>query len=98
MNVLNQDKFYEVSCSDWSLIIKSSSPYEAACAALKKMMQDKGRNLNLSFILEIKQCNNEEDIEFLYVPSVLFDIGYFKLSEDFSELSNFFLDKGKNSH
>lgn len=98
MNVINQDKFYQISCSDWSMILKSSSKYEAGCLSLKEMIKGKGSNLNLSFTIEVKEVNDENNIEFFYVPTLLFDLGHFKLSEDLSSLRHFFLDKGKNSY
>ena len=98
LDIKSQDKSYRVTCSDWSMILKACSVNAAGCLALKNMIREKGKNLNLSFILEVQEYGFEDSIEFLYVPSVLSDLGYFKLSEEFSELSNFFLDKGKNSH
>jgi hypothetical protein len=49
--------------------------------------------------MNIKKVNDSDDkIEFLHVPEVLTDLGYYKLAKDLSSLSSFFLDKGEPLH
>ena len=72
---------------------------DAASSALKKVMDLKGENAKLSFSMCIDEISDQDIYtDFMYVPKVLEDIGLFKLSNELSSLSDFFLDKGKNSH
>ena len=65
----------------------------------KKVMDLKGENAKLSFSMCIDEISDQDIYtDFMYVPKVLEDIGLFKLSNELSSLSDFFLDKGKNSH
>lgn len=94
---LNQDHFYRISCSDWECVVTSNSKEEAAAKAFKEALKNK--DLNISFVAIVDLiCESEIKTDFLYVPEILSNLGYFKLAEEISQLSDFFLDKGENSH
>jgi len=95
----SQNKFYLIKCADWEYMTLAETCEEAASIALKEVLEINGKNTNLSFTMCVDQINNSEIItDYIYVPKVLEDIGYFNLSNELSSLSDFFLDKGKNPH
>jgi hypothetical protein len=72
---------------------------EAASKALKEVLELKGKNTSLSFTMCVEEIADEKiNLDFVYVPKILEDIGLFNLSNELSSLSDFFLDKGKNPH
>lgn len=93
----SQDNFYLVTCADLECVVLASSPEEASCTALKNIFNKKGSNTNLSFIISVNLIKDKE-IFFFKTSVVLNDLGHFKLAKDFEEMSDFFLDKGKNPH
>jgi hypothetical protein len=95
----SQDDFYLVTCADLECMVLASSPEEASCKALKNIINKKGSNTNLSFIISVNLIKDKEkEIFFFKTSAVLNDLGYFKLAKDFEEMSDFFLDRGKNPH
>lgn len=92
----NQYKFYMVECSDWKVLRLSSSSQDAAIESLRLKIKELGNNLNLSFILSVKDMQEKENQTFFSVPALLSDLGLFKLSADLAILSDFVLDKGQN--
>ncbi len=93
----SQDLFYRISCSDWQYMTLAESYTDACTIAFKEILKDK--NNNISFIACVDELK-DESIEryFIYVPEILQDLGYYKLSKELSNLSDFFLDKRKNPH
>ena len=70
---------------------------EAAAAGLTNIIKMFGGDTNLSPSLIVDRLNaSEYETEVFLTSKVLQDIGYFKLAKNFDELSDFFLDKGKN--
>lgn len=95
----SQDNFYLVKCSDLECMVLSNSFEEAACQGLKNIIKINGTSTNMSFWLSVDQIKEYEiETNVFYTPKVLNDLGYFKLAKDLSSLSDFFLDKGENSH
>jgi hypothetical protein len=95
----NQEKFYRIKCADWEYMTLAENVEEAASKALKNVIDLKGENCNLSFSMCVEEIGDSViHLDFMYVPKVLEDIGLFKLSNELSSLSDFFLDKGKNPH
>jgi len=95
----NQDKFYLVKCSDLECMVLSDSYESAASIGLGKILKNRGSETNLSFILSVDLVEDYEiKTEIFSTSAVLNDLGYFKLSKDLANLSDFFLDKGKNPH
>lgn len=93
----SQDLFYRISCSDWQYMTLAESYVDACTIAFKEILKDK--NNNISFIACVDEINNESiKRNFIYVPEILQDLGYYKLSKELSNLSDFFLDKRKNPH
>jgi len=88
---------FTVKCSDWSVDIEASSFSEACSKGLELMISRIGSNLNLSFIICAENKISKE-IEIFDTSLVLADVGFFNLSKNLSELSDFFLDKGENPH
>ena len=95
----SQDYFYLVTCADLECIILSSSPEEAACNGLKKILKEKKSETNLSFIISVDFLDKKDyETSIFHTSNILNDLGYFKLAKDLDSLSDFFLDKGENSH
>lgn len=92
----SQYKFYLVECSDWKILRLASSSQDAAIEALRIKIEELGTNLNISFILSVKDVQEKENQTFFSVPALLSDLGFFKLSSDLAILSDFVLDKGQN--
>jgi len=80
-------------------MVLSDSYENAASIGLNKILKNRGSETNLSFILSVDLIDNYEiKTHVFYTSAVLNDLGYFKLSKDLANLSDFFLDKGKNPH
>ena len=95
----SQECFYLVTCADLECMVLSTSPEEASGIGLKNILNKKGANTNLSLIISVDYINKHRNETFVfYTSSVLNDLGYFKLAKDLESLSDFFLDKGENSH
>jgi hypothetical protein len=95
----SQDDFYIVRLSDLECMILAGSFQEAASNGVKKIIDNKGRNTNLSFWISVDKIKNYEiETCLFYTSSILNDLGYFNLSKNLENLSDFFLDKGKNPH
>lgn len=88
---------FTVKCSDWSINVEASSFSEACSKGLELMISRIGANLNLSFII-CAENKIDNEMEIFETSSVLADLGFFKLSKNLSELSDFLLDKGENPH
>lgn len=95
----SQDDFYIVKLSDLECMVLASSFEEAASNGMEKIINNKGQNTNLSFWMSVDKIKKYEiETCLFYTPVILNDLGYFKLSKDLENLSDFFLDKGKNPH
>ena len=95
----SQEYFYLVTCADLECMVLSSSPEEASCLGLKNMLNKKGSDTNLSYIISVDHINKLKNETFIfYTSNVLNDLGHFKLAKDLESLSDFFLDKGENPH
>lgn len=95
----NQQNYYRISSADWEYIVISSSFEEACSQAVKEMIKLKGGDLNLSFTLEASKLSGfDVETNFFYTPSILSDLGLHDLAKSFSEVHDFFLDKGKESY
>lgn len=95
----NQDSFFTIICSDWSITVKDKSHQQACAKALQKMLAKYGTALNISFFMSSERVSKKkEDIDIVETSSVLADLGYFNISKSLSEMRDFFLDKGKNPH
>lgn len=93
----SQEVFYRITCSDWQFMTLAESYIDACAAAFKEILKDKNSNVSfVAYVDEIK--NNSIKRNFIYVPEILQDLGYYKLSKELSMLSDFFLDKRKNPH
>lgn len=93
------NKKYKISCADWETVVEDENSKSACSKALKNMLEKHGPKLNVGFWMHIETLNSrDQDYEFIDVSSVFADLGCFKLSKNLSELSDFFLDKGKNPH
>jgi len=93
----SQDYFYRVSSSDWECMVLAKNDIEACEKALLEVLKDE--KVNLSFIAKIdKILNYNIKVSFIYIPEILHDLGFFELSKNLSNLSDFFLDKRKNPH
>lgn len=98
-DIESQDNYYLISCADNEFMVLSDSFNEAANNGLKNILSNKGIKTNLSFLMSVDLIKNSEiETKIFYTPNILHDLGYFKLAKDLSELSDFFLDKGKNPH
>jgi hypothetical protein len=95
----SQEYFYLVTCADLECMVMATSPEDASCIGLKNILNKKGINTNLSLIISVDYINKHKNETFVfYTASVLNDLGHFKLAKDLESLSDFFLDKGENSH
>jgi len=95
----SQDNFYIVKCSDLDCMVLADSFENAVCYGLKKILNERGSEANLSFLIGVDLIRNSEcETKLFYTPDVLNDLGHFKLANDLASLSDFFLDKGKNPH
>jgi hypothetical protein len=95
----SQENFYIIRFSDSECVVLSNSYEEAACIGLKKIIQSFGNRTNLSFWLSVDNIDSRNiETNLFYAPKVLHDIGYFNLAKNLANLSDFFLDKGKNPH
>jgi len=95
----SQEYFYLVTCADLECMVMANSPEEASCIGLRNILNKKGQDTNLSFITSVDFINKKENETFVfYTSSILNDLGHFKLAKDLESLSDFFLDKGENSH
>lgn len=93
----SQEVFYRISCSDWEYVALAETVVDACTKAFKEILKD--TNNNISFIACVDKIKKDTiEKEFIYVPEILQDLGYFKLSKELSNLSDFFLDKRENSH
>jgi len=98
-NLESQDDFYIVKCSDLDCIVLADSYENAVCYGLKTILKEKGSETNLSFIMSVDLIKDYEyETKLFYTADVLNDLGHFKLAENLANLSDFFLDKGKNPH
>jgi len=98
-DIESQDDFYVVKLSDLECVILADSFEEAASDGIKKIIDNKGDKTNLSFWISVDRIKNYEiETRLFYTPVILNDLGFFKLSKDLENLSDFFLDKGKNPH
>jgi len=80
-------------------MILANSFEEAAANGLKKILNKLGLKTNLSFLISVDLINNHEiETSIFRTSSILNDLGYFKLAKDLESLSDFFLDKGENTH
>ena len=94
-----QDNFYLVMCADIECMVLASSFQEAANNGLKNIIKKFNSEANLSFLISVDLINNHEiETSIFHTSSILNDLGYFKLAKDLESLSDFFLDKGENSH
>lgn len=90
----SQDKYFRIKCSDWEYMVLAENIDEAASKALKEVLELKGKNTSLSFTMCVEEIADEKiNLDFVYVPKILEDIGLFNLSNELSSLSDFFLDK-----
>jgi hypothetical protein len=95
----NQDYFYLVTCADLECVVLSSSFEEAACSGLKKILEEKKSKTNLSLIISVDFLDKKDyETQVFYTSNILNDLGHFKLAKDLESLSDFFLDKGENTH
>lgn len=95
----SQESFYLVTCADLECMVLATSPEDASYIGLKNILNKKGINTNLSLIISVDFISKHKNETFVfYTTSVLNDLGYFKLAKDLEYLSDFFLDKGENSH
>lgn len=95
----SQEHFYLVTCADLECMVLSTSPEDASCIGLKKILNKNGANTNLSFIVSVDYISKDKNETFVfYTASILNDLGYFKLAKDLESMSDFFLDKGENPH
>ena len=95
----SQDYFYLVTCADLECVVLSSSFEEAASSGLKKILEEKKSETNLSFIISVDFLDKKDyETQVFYTSNILNNIGYFKLAKDLESLSDFFLDKGENPH
>jgi len=93
----SQDNFFRVTLSNQETIVLSPTFSDAASAGLAAIIKKFGGNTNLSTSLIVDRIKDLEfETEVFLTSRILEDIGYFKLAKDFDELSDFFLDKGKN--
>lgn len=93
----SQESFFRVTLSNQENIVLCASFSEAAAAGLTNIIKMFGGDTNLSPSLIVDRLNaSEYETEVFLTSKVLQDIGYFKLAKNFDELSDFFLDKGKN--
>ncbi len=93
------DNFYLVICADVECVILATCPEEAASNGLKNILKNRGLESNLSFLISVDSIKNHEIETFIFQTSnILNDLGHFKLAKDLDSLSDFFLDKGENSH
>jgi len=98
-HIESQDNFYLIKCSDLETVVLADSYENAICYGLKNILNKYGSATNLSFIMSADRIQDSEiETKIFYTPDVLNDLGYFKLAEDLSSLSDFFLDKGENPH
>ena len=94
-----QDNFYLVMCADIECMVLANSFEEAATNGLKNILKKLGLKTKLSFLISVDLINNHEiETSIFQTSSILNDLGYFKLAKDLESLSDFFLDKGENSH
>jgi len=91
-------KVYRVGSADWNTEVSSYSEQEAASIGLQNVLNKTGKKTNLSFLIEVEENIYGSELHLFKTSSVLADIGFFKLAEEFSRMSDFFLDKGKNPH
>jgi hypothetical protein len=84
---MSKKKYYFVECSDWSLFISAQDAMSAAAKSLSKMLQARGSKLNLSYTMIIQQIKPvKKEIEFLYVPKVLLEIGEDELAQTLDQM------------
>ena len=91
-------KVYRVGSADWNIEVLSYNEQEAASIGLQNVLNKTGKKTNLSFLIEVEENIYGSELHLFKTSSVLADIGFFKLAEEFSRMSDFFLDKGKNPH
>ncbi len=91
-------KVYRVGSADWNTEVLSCNEQEAASIGLQNVLNKTGKKTNLSFLIEVEENIYGSELHLFKTSSVLADIGFFKLAEEFSRMSDFFLDKGKNTH
>lgn len=95
----SQNKFYKVACANMEIMVLDETPQEAVANALKLLLNKFGENTNLSLIMSVSEIRDDvNEMTIFYTISVLENIGFFKLAKDLEDLSDFFLDKGKNSY
>jgi hypothetical protein len=93
----SQEYFYRVILSNQETIVLSNSQQEAASKGLSQIMAKFGNQTNLSPMLIVERINDYRiETEIFLTTMILEDLGDFKLAKDFSAISDFFLDKGKN--
>ena len=98
-DIKSQDNFYLVKCSDLECMVLEDSYENAACYGLNNIIKKYKSETNLSFMISVDLIKDYEiDTRIFYTPSILNDLGHFKLAQDLANLSDFFLDKGENPH
>jgi hypothetical protein len=93
----NQELSFIVSSSDWTENVSSPCFLSAAVKGLKQQINKNKEKTNLSFIISVeKQSGLEKEVDIFYTSEILAELGLHKLSKELSQVSDFFLDKGKN--
>lgn len=94
----SQDYFFRVCLSDQETIVLSNNHEDAASLGVTNILKKYKKNTNLSLCVVVDKINEDSfETELFDVSYVLENIGYFSLSKKISELSDFLLDKAKNS-
>lgn len=93
----NQEVSYSVSSSDWTENVSADCFLSAAVKGLKSQIGKNKEKTNLSFIISVeKQDDLEKEMDVFYTSEILAELGLHQLSKELSQISDFFLDKGKN--
>ena len=89
----SQKSFFRISCADWEYMCLSESSDEACVLAIKKMIENYGSKLNVSFTLICdKILDSKIEREFFYCPVVLADAGFKDLAKKLDSCHDFLLD------
>lgn len=91
-------KVYKVGSANWNMQILSHNEQEAASMGLQSILKINKKDTQLSFVISVEEDILNAELYLFETSMILANIGYFKLSEEIASLSDFFLDKGKNSH
>jgi len=94
----SQDKFYRVCCSNHETVVLAPSFEEAASNGLLSILDKFKNNTNVSLAVVVDRIDETSlETEIFEITKVLENIGFFSLSKKISSLSDFLLDKSKNS-